>query len=235
MIMTESLARNVLVRIQNVNDLRGVSMSKQLNRKCTALIKQVADQITPRYVEMVDKIQVINCPWAMVVKKLIQFVAPPRALHKFSVTGSEWYEAVTEHIAPEHLIECLQPGGPSVSELLGLSQVDTSDEMQVEVVPAGKKADLSIPVPAGHDVSFALVPQAHDIGLSVVFEPHSGARIEVLAHQRIKGDQRTSGGYQAAAESGGMLRIVLDNSYSWTKKKTVQWLVETQPPPTSFE
>jgi hypothetical protein len=235
MIMSETLARNVLVRIQNVNDLRGVSMSKQLNRKCTALVKKVADEITPRYVEMVDKIQVINCPWAMVVKKLIHFVAPPRALHKFSVTGSEWYEAVTEHIAAEQLIECLQPGGPSVRELLGLSQADTSDEMQVEVVPAGKKADLSIPVPAGHDVSFALVPRAHDVGLSIVFEPDSGAAIEVLALQRIKGDQRTSGGYQAPAESAGTLRIVLDNSYSWTKQKTVQWLVETQPPPAFFE
>ena len=37
MIMSETLARNVLVRIQNVNDLRGVSMSKQLNRRIRAI------------------------------------------------------------------------------------------------------------------------------------------------------------------------------------------------------
>ena len=233
MIMTESLERNVLVRLQNVNDLRGISMSKQLNRKCTAMVKSIADEITPRYVEMVDKIQVINCPWAPVVKKLIQYVAPPRALYKFSVTGAEWYDSVTEHIAPEHLIECLQPGGPSVNELLRLSSADTTDDMHVEVVPAGKKVELSAPVSAGHDVSFACLSQGHDVGLTVRFEPDGGKAVEILAYQRIKGDYRTSGGYPAASECGGAagtLRLVLDNSYSWTKKKTVRWLVETQAP-----
>ncbi len=233
MIMTESLARNVLVRMQNVNDLRGVSMSKQLNRKCVAMVKSIADQMTPRYVEMVDKIQVINCPWAPVVKKLIQYLAPPRALHKFSVTGGEWYGSVTEHIAPEHLIACLQPGGPSIQELLGLSSADTNDDMNVEVVPAGKKVEVSAPVSAGHDVSFACISEGHDVGLSVWFEPDVGEPVELFPFQRIKGDYRTSGGFPAASECGGAagtLRLVLDNCHSWTKKKTVRWLVETQAP-----
>ena len=232
MIMTESLARNILVRLQNVNDLRGISMSKQLNRKCVAMVKSIADQITPRYVEFVDKIQVINCPWAPVVKKLIQYIAPPRALYKFSVAGAEWYDSVTEHIAPEHLISCLQPGGPSIHELLGLSSADTTDDMNVEVVPAGKKVEVSAPVSAGHDVSFACISEGYDVGLSVRFEPNGREPVELFALQRIKGDYRTSGDF-AASECGGAagtLRLVLDNSHSWTKKKTVRWLVETQAP-----
>ena len=233
MIMTESLARNILVRLQNVNDLRGISMSKQLNRKCVAMVKSIADQITPRYVEFVDKIQVINCPWAPVVKKLIQYIAPPRALYKFSVAGAEWYDSVTEHIAPEHLISCLQPGGPSIHELLGLSSADTTDDMNVEVVPAGKKVEVSAPVSAGHDVSFACISEGYDVGLSVRFERNGREPVELFALQRIKGDYRTSGDYPAASECGGAagtLRLVLDNSHSWTRKKTVRWLVETQAP-----
>ena len=69
-IMTESLKKNILVRLQTVFDVKGASVSKHLNRKVTGIAKQITEQITPRYVEMVDKIQLINCPFAAVVRQV---------------------------------------------------------------------------------------------------------------------------------------------------------------------
>ena len=73
-IQTLSLERNVLVRLQNVFDAQGFSMTKHLNRKNVGVLKQAMDEITPRYVEMVEKVMIINCPLAKVVKPIVNYV-----------------------------------------------------------------------------------------------------------------------------------------------------------------
>jgi hypothetical protein len=175
MLMTESLERNILIRLQAIFDGKGFALSKHLNRKNVGVLKKVMDEITPRYVEMSEKVQIINCPYAKVVKPIVNYVVPARALYKFSIAGSAWQEGVAMHIDPAQLHPCMKPDGPSVHDALGISAVDTTQAMTLQKVEAGKKVDLTVPVPAGMDVVYSFISEGHDVGLKITFEPASSA------------------------------------------------------------
>ena len=71
--MPQTLERNVRVSLQAVFDGKGFAFAKNLSSKNVGVIKSIMDQITPRYVEIV---QIINRPFAAVVKQLVNHVFP---------------------------------------------------------------------------------------------------------------------------------------------------------------
>ena len=51
-----------------MHDLNGISMSKHMGRGTTGVMKKIVGEISPRYVEMGEKIHVINCPFIFAVR-----------------------------------------------------------------------------------------------------------------------------------------------------------------------
>ena len=109
------------------------------------------------------------------------------------------------------------------------------------VVPAGRTLRRTSKVKAGAGVIWSMAITNNDIKFSVVFHPtgpdgqqlpHEHAKV-IQDYGRMPAGETASGDY--TAEVDGDVTFVLDNGFSWMKKKTVQFLVKSVDPTGDFD
>jgi len=217
----------IFYRALEVHDLKGLGMH-HLATGPVGLLRKVVKEVSANYVEISDKVFILNCPFASVVRTVLRQVVPARSQHKLAVHGAlaEYEQVLGERAAREEYHECLFGG--DMPEGLNAEEGDSMDKWPKVTVPARDKKVVEHALTAGQTVLWNVCPEALDVGCSLVFNSKSGKSTRVFeGEERIASLQR--GSFQA--EEDGKLVLALDNSFSYLKQKVVLYDFEVSPIP----
>mmetsp|Transcript_6161 Transcript_6161/g.12160 ORF Transcript_6161/g.12160 Transcript_6161/m.12160 type:complete len:411 (-) Transcript_6161:268-1500(-) len=207
----------IFYRALEVHDLKGLGMH-HLATGPVGMLRKVVKEVSANYVEISDKVFILNCPFATVVRTVLRQVVPARSQHKLAVHGTiEDYESVLlERADRAQYHECLFGG--ALPEGLNSDEGDDMDKWPKITIPARDKKVVEHAVERGQTVLWNVCPEGLDIACSLKFVSASGSSVPVFeSAERIASLQR--GSFQA--EEDGTLYLSLDNVYSYLKQKVV--------------
>eukprot|EP00285_Hemiselmis_virescens_P010365 CAMPEP_0173381878 /NCGR_PEP_ID=MMETSP1356-20130122/4313_1 /TAXON_ID=77927 ORGANISM="Hemiselmis virescens, Strain PCC157" /NCGR_SAMPLE_ID=MMETSP1356 /ASSEMBLY_ACC=CAM_ASM_000847 /LENGTH=344 /DNA_ID=CAMNT_0014335925 /DNA_START=179 /DNA_END=1210 /DNA_ORIENTATION=- len=160
----------ILYRALEVHDLKGLGMH-HLATGPIALLRKIVNEVSSNYVELADKVLLLNVPYATVVRSVLKQVVPARSQHKLAVMGGvEDYSSILEaHADRDQYHECLFGG--ALPEGLEDSGEDDINKWSSVSVPARDKKVMKEEVGAGKTFLWSVCPASQDIGLEIVFVP----------------------------------------------------------------
>uniref|UniRef100_A0A7S0EI57 CRAL-TRIO domain-containing protein n=1 Tax=Hanusia phi TaxID=3032 RepID=A0A7S0EI57_9CRYP len=210
----------IMFRALEIHDLKGLGMH-HLATGPIGMLRKVVREVSANYVEMADKVLILNCPFATVVRGVLRQVVPARSQHKLAVLGTrEEYEPIlVNHAEKDQYHACLF-GGALPEGLEGGE--DEMEKWAKVTVPARDKKVLQSTVKAGQTLLWCACPEALDIGLQVKFVAAASSKSEILfesGSERVAALQR--GSLQCSED--GTVYMTLDNSFSYMKQKIVSY------------
>jgi len=226
-------------------DMEGFSYKDFTWKPALDLVLTQLQMYDANYPEMLRRAYVINAPriftMAFALVKPWLHEATVRKVRMFGAEG--WREALLEDIEPEVLPrhwggDREDPGGdgrcPSVVPMGGkipeefyLSNRNKrrQEGLTRVVVERGAKEEVCVEVQAGAELRWQVEVEHHDIGFSV-----EGAEGAVAPLRRLDCKEGVVEGCHHC-EAPGKYRLVLDNSYSYLRSKTVHHAFTQHTPP----
>ena len=102
-----------------------------------------------------------------------------------------------------------------------------SKEGMKQTLHVGKVESVHLDLGPGEACSWQWAVRAYDVEFSAVAAPEGGEAVVVAAQQRVTADDGwQDGGFVADVSARGRTRLTLrfDNSYSWARSKTVDYV-----------
>lgn len=221
-----AVERQYLVRTTNIRDLTGLGMG-HLWKPALDLFKRVLGESQNYYPEMLDSVFIVNAPWAFTVAwKLIRGWLHPRTQAKINVLGSDFQSVLLERIDADQLPVRL--GGTCNCEG---GCVRVPDHLAADMrlvaldVARSDSETVSVPVEGAGKVAWRFLCEAHDITFSAIFNPKQEDGVEISDSPTVvcspERCENKSGLFDAPGP--GALEFVFDNTFSWTRGKTVKY------------
>ncbi len=212
----------VLYRALEVHDLKGLGMH-HLATGPIGILRKIVSEVSSNYVELADKVLLLNVPYATVVRSVLKQVVPARSQHKLAVMGSmaDYEPTLLAHAERDQYIDCIFGG--ALPEGLEDSEEDDINKWSSTAVPARDKKVIQESVQAGKTFLWSVCPASMDVSLEIKFVNSKGAVTNLFATDRIASLQR---GSHAVTEDGTVF-VTLDNTYSYIYSKTVQYTFES--------
>mmetsp|Transcript_3466 Transcript_3466/g.10012 ORF Transcript_3466/g.10012 Transcript_3466/m.10012 type:complete len:199 (+) Transcript_3466:563-1159(+) len=139
--LSEMTAKSgVLMRALEIHDLKGLGMH-HLATGPIGILRKVVQEVSANYVELADKVLLINCPFATVIRTVLNQVIPARSIHKLAVMGGlqDYVDRLLEHADKDQYHPVLF-GGPLPEGLEDTGEDDMGTWSAATVPPRDKKA-----------------------------------------------------------------------------------------------
>jgi len=226
--LSEMTAKSgVLMRALEIHDLKGLGMH-HLATGPIGILRKVVQEVSANYVELADKVLLINCPFATVIRTVLNQVIPARSIHKLAVMGGlqDYVDRLLEHADKDQYHPVLF-GGPLPEGLEDTGEDDMGTWSAATVPPRDKKVvEVGLGGP-GQTVCWSLCPEALDINAHIAFYSPGNPDTVVfdsatIAEKRVSSLQRGS----FVCGGAGTLVMTLDNTYSYLKSKVVRYHLE---------
>uniref|UniRef100_A0A7S0MDF4 CRAL-TRIO domain-containing protein n=1 Tax=Cryptomonas curvata TaxID=233186 RepID=A0A7S0MDF4_9CRYP len=215
----------VLIRALEIHDLKGLGMH-HLATGPISMLRKVVQEVSANYVELADKVLLINCPFASVVRTVLNQVIPARSLHKLAVLGgpADYAGRLAEHADQDQYHPVLF-GGP-LPEGLEDTGEDDMETWASAAVPARDKKVVQQAVDRG-TVCWSVCPEALDVAVDIRFVS-PGAKDRPVFDSASTPDKRISGLQRGSfgCETSGTLVMTFDNTFSYLKAKVVRYHIE---------
>lgn len=206
----------ILYRALEIHDLKGLGMH-HLAAGPIQLLRKVVTEVSANYVEMADKVLILNCPFASVVRGVLKQVVPARSQHKLAVMGDqkEYEKILKDHADVSQYHPCLFGG--ALPEGLEDSEDEMASWPTVNVAARDKKV-VSQEMKQGQTLMWAACPESMDVGLEIKFVGANG-KTELIFSDTERVSTLKRGSYNC--EQDGTVQMSLDNTYSFLKGKVV--------------
>jgi len=214
----------VLMRALEVHDLKGLGMH-HLATGPIGLLRKIVSEVSSNYVELADKVLLLNVPYATVVRSILKQVVPARSQHKLAVMGglADYQDCLLAHAGRGQYHEYLLGG--ALPEGLEESGEDDIDKWSSISVPARDKKVLQESVGKGKTFLWSVCPASMDVILDVRFVAAKGAVTNLFEAEDKKIASLQRGSH--LAQEDGAVYVTLDNTYSYINSKTVQYTFES--------
>lgn len=185
------------------------------------------------YPELLRKMYIVNSPGIfMMFWKLITPWLDPRTVAKLEIVGPNHVEVLSKVIKPEDIPSYL--GGPCKENTVtgggtfgGLTAEDNSDLKEV-TVSYKDKHEIVVDVDTAQSlIGWKFTLESHDIGFGVYYEKDS-EREEIHPYNKYNSTDIVEGSH--VAQQTGKYVFHWDNTYSYMRKKTVNYRVFVEPP-----
>jgi len=215
----------IMYRALEVHDLKGLGMHHLAAGPIT-MLRKITAEVSSNYVELADKVLLLNVPYATVVRSVLKQVVPARSQHKLAVMGglADYEGALLAHAERDQYHGCLFGG--ALPEGLEDSHEDDYETWPSVVVPARDKKVITQQVGMGKTFMWSVCPASQDVGLEVTFVPAVKGAASISLHsdkERVASLLRGS----MKAENDGVVTVTLDNTFSYMTSKTVHYSFET--------
>jgi hypothetical protein len=229
-------------------DLEGMNYGQFASRLCMEFMGQSQATFNENYPEVLRYAMVINAPKAFhVVWSILKPFIPKETLEKMEIFGTDkdkWMKAVAERFP----LELIPPhwGGTRQGEdeycsteekrwTLGtLSKrffdfskpyppEDSEETTDLITKTIGARDSLKIRLSvtsSNSSISWRFSAENHDIGFQILDEDEN----EVVPYRKIKFQKEVEQG-DKQCQSLGVHTVIFDNSYSWTRSKTISYNV----------
>jgi hypothetical protein len=217
-----------------VQDLNGLGW-KHLTKETMDCLKLVSFVDQNNFPESVRKMYIINAPSMFTaIWKLIKPMIDKRTITKLSIMGSGYEEELRALIPLEELP--VWAGGMNDRVAMPVNfhkQVNNDEEGDDNMfltklkIPAREKTTILIKIRTKNTtIGWKFFLKSNDIGFYITYKKNSKAEEKtVLENTKYEKHQGTY-----VAKHRGFYYIIFDNTYSWTKKKTVRYQTYTQKP-----
>lgn len=154
-----------LYRALELHDLKGLGMH-HLAAGPIQLLRKIVSEVSANYVEMADKVLILNCPFATVVRGVLKQVVPARSQHKLAVLGEqrEYEPILRAHAELSAYHPCLFGG--ALPEGLEGGEDEMASWPRV-TVPARDSKVVQHRVKKGQTLMWSCCPEAMDVGLEL--------------------------------------------------------------------
>ncbi|XP_067930008.1 SEC14-like protein 2 isoform X2 [Watersipora subatra] len=211
--------------------------------------KTIIAAFEDNYPELLRKTYIINAPRLFVLAyNMLKGVISPRTREKVVVLGAHWKEALLKNIEADQIP--VSYGGTQVDEngdplcsskvLYGgeipksyyVTNEELSPVMQSVHIPSSshKHIEFEISVPKCQ-LRYTIKTDKHDIAYGVLYKPIHGKKGDTEVFQEVKrvNTHLVPQTGSIECQKMGTYIMVFDNSFSWTKGKTVKYAVEIVP------
>lgn len=228
-------------RLTAIQDLSGLGV-KHLNPGALKAFKMMVKIGTDNYPERLKRCFLINAPpFFPKMWNTVKGYFDPRTQKKITVLGTDYLETLKQYIPEENIpaflggqskigddTYCKQeisPGG-YVPEHLYLDASDDESETEKSiVVKAGTSHFYSVEAGEGTTLKWSFKIESKDIEFSLNLHKEDGNEEAVVEKSRQKADGEWVDGQYTCSKSGTYV-FKWDNSYSWTKQKSLSYKIE---------
>jgi len=177
--------------------------------------------VSANYVEMAEKVFILNCPFATVVRQVLKQVVPARSQHKLAVLGevNDYKPVLQAHAEVSEYHDCLFGG--ALPEGLEGGDDETMSWPRASVAARDKKVVLK-DVSQGHTLMWSCCPESMDVGLEIKFV--GGGKTEMLFNEAERVSTLKRGVF--FCPSDGVIHLTVDNTFSYLKGKVVTYNFE---------
>ncbi|XP_059168234.1 retinal-binding protein-like [Physella acuta] len=222
-------------------DMDGVS-SKMLWRPGLQMYLHLVRVLEDNYPEMLKRMFVINAPRIFpLLYKICRPLISQDTKDKIHVLGSDYATTLLKYIDAEELPAFLggkktdPDGNPrcatlicqggQVPEEFYLKETESSEQMENVTVARGEKftVDMEVTKP-GSVLRWEFKTDGYDIGFGV-FRQDGDEKVAVVPVERVNSHMVPEDG-SYSCDVTGTYTVVFDNSFSWARDKTVQYVLE---------
>jgi hypothetical protein len=241
---TKKLGRHIET-FANILDLKGLGSA---HRKVLKFTKAMTEADQKFYPERLGKLYIINAPWIFpVLYNICKPWLDPVTRSKIVVLKGDFKKQLlddfdADQLPPEYGGSCksceLAPDCMKVYDISDLKKDmmkdDESKEFETQAIAAGQKWEKKLDGPSGSTFSWYFKTAENDINFSVEFEPtkkdgKDSKRAIVNNPVRIDASEFAIQGEWVSKEAGSLV-LVFDNSYSYFKSKTLNYVVSVIEP-----
>jgi len=230
-----------LVKSYTVNDLNFVSVSNMQDKRFSKALGGASAMSEKMYPQMLEAAVMINVPRIFAALfSFFKLFLPKRTLAKIKVCpGRTLTQPLSKcpfvrarGLAAEELPVFLGGTGTTPDGYFGgvplqataMADAVGPDGLATKVVKAGKRAEVVYPVTsAGCVFMYELEVEAHGIQAEALFVPEQGPEVALVPMFKHKAEGGPAKGRVKVPGTSGVVKLVLDNSYSYTTAKTVRY------------
>eukprot|EP01125_Pyxidicula_operculata_P000641 TRINITY_DN10636_c0_g1_i1.p1 TRINITY_DN10636_c0_g1~~TRINITY_DN10636_c0_g1_i1.p1 ORF type:complete len:383 (+),score=77.45 TRINITY_DN10636_c0_g1_i1:61-1209(+) len=216
-----------------ITDLGDVGWNT-LSKTVMKLLQEILTTNQNNYPDTLRKMYIVNCPRVVLMAwKVIKLWIDPRTLAKFEfVNGNEdsFRELFTKIIPAKDLPKRL--GGTSNDDIPVGGPMTSHDESQGFVtldVGRGSSQEIEVEAVEGDVLSWKFRTVDYDISFGINLKQGS-SKSEVVAVSRVQSQDNAEQG-MLVVEKAGTYVFLFDNSYSWTRGKTVKYIIDKNSQP----
>lgn len=224
-----------------VFDMAGVGTS-MLWRPGLKMYLHLVKILEDNYPEMMRYLLIINAPKIFpLLYKICRPLISEDMKKKIHVIGGDYTEYLLKFIDPSNLPACYggslrdPDGDPTcktmicyggeVPEKYFLQNADFQEQMQSATVPRGDKLSIDQQVDrVGSILKWEFKTEDHDIGFGVFYKSPKGS-VPVVETSRVNSHVVAEDG-SYICDKTGTYTLVFDNSFSWTRSKTIYYNAE---------
>nr|XP_022342458.1 retinal-binding protein-like isoform X1 [Crassostrea virginica] len=224
-----------------VFDMAGVGTS-MLWRPGLKMYLHLVKILEDNYPEMMRYLLIINAPKIFpLLYKICRPLISEDMKEKIHVIGGDYTEYLLKYIDSSNLPACYggsltdPDGDPTCKTMIGyggevpekyfLQNADFMEQMQLATVPRGDKLSIDVQVDQpGSILKWEFKTEDHDIGFGVFYQSLKG-NVPVVETSRVNSHVVAEDG-SCVCEEPGIYKLCFDNSFSWTRSKTVYYNAE---------
>jgi len=213
------------VVIQDLGDVGWNSVSQTVLKA----LQTIVSINQSNYPDTLRKMYMVNTPTAVnMIWKAAKLWFDTRTLAKFEFIsgGPEVYREIFRNIIPEKDLPKRLGGTSTVDIPLGgpLTQSDENGYISIDIGRGGSEEKI-IKVDKGDVLNWQFKSKEYDISYAVYYASQEGGeRVDVIPTTRVDSNRQAVEG-SVIVENPGIYIFVWDNTYSWTKGKTVLYRI----------
>ncbi|KAI0242968.1 Retinal-binding protein [Lamellibrachia satsuma] len=210
------------------------------------MIAHMGEVVQDNYPEVVKRSFLINAPTMLpLLWRMVRPLISEEMKNKVCILGGDYKKQLLKHVEPDQLPASIGgtmtdkdgdprcsaficPGG-KVPEKYYLKDLVTTDHMQKLTVPRGDKVELAYSITQpGSLLRFEFLSADYDIRFGITYKTDSGSD-DIMPLARVDSHIVPEDGSVTCSKSGTYV-VVFDNSYSWTRSKTLSYNIDVLPP-----
>jgi len=215
-----------------IQDLGGVGWSS-LSQTALKAVQRAAAINQNNYPDQLRKLFIVNTPHVVnMMWNVASLWFDPRTLAKFEFCsgGPDVYREKFTKIIPDFDLP-KRLGGTMDNDIPSAGTIDIEENFQkikrkkIEVPRGGNHVHI-IATEKGDLIQFEFDTNLYDISFAVFFMPNEDleSREEIFLSKRVESHKERIGG-TFVKETDGIYEFIWDNSYSWTRGKTLKYTI----------
>lgn len=213
--------------LYTIMDLQGLELE---HKNFLGHLQAACDIDEAHYPETLATIYLLNCPTIFpVLWGLIKLFLDPVTASKVRMLKSDYKQVLLDEVFGTVAELPVLWGGekkvfgarPSAQEVIAsFDQQMAALDLKEVTIGAGSTKELTMDAKGGETVQWFFRNASNNVNASVRFEP-SGGGLKIIVLEKKYGTELEWGQFTAPTDKPGKVTVVLNNSFSWMRSKTV--------------